>query len=124
MEFATRALRDTNANRDNGGNVNGIKPCPRCARPVQKAGACSHMVCGGYGGRAASAEANIKRGVACGCEFCWICEKEYDTPGSHRCNGWVEPEGYTDFKATSGMTAGANLPRFDHYFHRYEHHKV
>ena len=33
------------------GNVNGIKPCPRCQRPIEKNGACKHMTCGAhYGG--------------------------------------------------------------------------
>jgi hypothetical protein len=39
------------------------KPCPRCARPIEKSMGCNHMTCPTKGG--------------CGHQFCWLCAQPY-----------------------------------------------
>ena len=63
-EYLEKRMRESDANF-------GIKPCPRCKRPVEKNGACSHMQCGAAAhGNASQA---IARGLGCGAHFCWTC---------------------------------------------------
>ena len=65
-----------------GQNTDGIKPCPNCRMPLEKNGACPHMRCGGHSGW----QDRVKKGLACGTQFCWICEQIYPPNGGHRCN--------------------------------------
>ncbi|KAF8319085.1 hypothetical protein DL93DRAFT_2225496 [Clavulina sp. PMI_390] len=49
------------------------KPCPECARPIEKNDGCDHMTCRRPGG--------------CGHEFCWLCLAPFDAiarEGNHR----------------------------------------
>jgi hypothetical protein len=70
------------------------------------------MRCGGHG----EWQKRVKMGLACGCEFCWICEEIY-VNGTHRCN------------AVSGTKAGrkgggkqGDFHYLAHYYKRFKHH--
>ena len=54
-------------------------------------------------------------GLACGCEFCWICEKEY-VNGSHQCNSVRKEKG-----AVSQGKQG-DFQYLAHYYKRYKAH--
>ena len=53
-------------------DATGLKPCPKCAFPIQKSGGCLHMACG-----------------KCAAKFCWRCGG-YDAraPGSRYTCGY------------------------------------
>ena len=77
--------------------------------PIEKNGACKHMRCGGHSGW----QDKVKRNIACGCEFCWVCEVEY-VDGRHSCVALPAAA------AAGGEVATVNgVPaRFKHHFTR------
>lgn len=48
------------------------KPCPKCAKPVEKAGGCNLVLC------------------RCGQAFCWLCGQ-----GTGRAHTWTSIEGHS-----------------------------
>ena len=74
---------------------------------------CAHH-CGTEGGHG-DYQKKVKMGLACGCEFCWICEKEY-VNGSHQCNSVRKEKG-----AVSQGKKG-DFQYLAHYYKRYKAH--
>jgi ariadne-1 len=83
------------------------KPCPKCARRIEKNGGCNHMTC------------RTANGNGCGYEFCWVCGHEWHT---HVGNGY-QCNKFTDFDASKpGDLPEYDLKRLNHYHTRYMNH--
>jgi ariadne-1 len=98
-----------NSKAGDGQNEDGVKPCPKCAMPIEKNGACPVMRCGGH------AHTTGKVAVGCGCEFCWVCEQVIT--GGHSCNRVAAGAG-----AKGGKTDKDDFQYLGHYYRRYQHH--
>jgi ariadne-1 len=115
-DYLDQRLRE--AATGNSSRMIGIRPCPRCSRSIEKNGACKHMVCGGYGGSLSSAAANVARGVACGCSWCWVCGRIIEpwNAGHSGCGTYQGPTSLRDPGAVKG------LHELSHYQQRHQHH--
>ncbi|KAK9806532.1 hypothetical protein WJX73_007969 [Symbiochloris irregularis] len=78
------------------------KPCPKCAKAVEKNGGCNLVVC------------------KCGQSFCWLCGQ-----GTGVRHTWTNIEGHTcgkykDDAEAKISEAARNIKRFQHYQQRWE----
>ena len=71
------------------------KPCPKCARPIEKKGGCMHMTCN----------------PPCNYEFCWICLGDLDNHWN--CNGYKED------KKKEVEKAERDIKKYNHYYERW-----
>jgi len=80
------------------------KPCPKCAKPVEKNGGCNLVTC------------------HCGQSFCWLCGI-----GTGKAHTWTSIQDHScgRFKEDAESKANAaerNVKRYQHYFTRWEGH--
>ncbi|KAL6209040.1 hypothetical protein ACLB2K_019983 [Fragaria x ananassa] len=82
------------------------KPCPKCGKVVEKNGGCNLVAC------------------ICGQPFCWLCgaatgfTHTYQSIEGHECGRFKEEE-VANLEQTK-----KDLIRYNHYFNRYQVHKV
>ena len=78
------------------------KPCPKCAKPIEKAGGCNLVQC------------------PCGTCICWLCgaqtgrEHTWTTIAEHTCGRWRQE------KESAAAAAAAQLQRWVHFYDRHE----
>ena len=90
------------------------KPCPKCARPIEKSTGCMHMTCS-----------------QCKHDFCWMClgpwaDHGERTGGYYACNRYerARASGASGFSEEEEKRAAAkhSLERYTHYYERWAAH--
>jgi len=88
------------------------KPCPKCARPIEKNQGCMHMTCS-----------------QCRHEFCWLCTGPWSehgerTGGFYNCSTFKNKRerGEIDEVEEQRVRAKASLERYMHYWQRWAEH--
>jgi hypothetical protein len=89
---------------------------------IEKNGACPYMRCGGHA-HTTNMDA-VSAGVACGCEFCWVCMQIIEPGKGHQCNTFKKTPGGRDSESREKKrrTQEEELNYLSHYYERYEHH--
>lgn len=77
------------------------------------------MRCGGHA-HTSNMEA-VNAGVACGCEFCWVCMEIIEPGKGHQCNSY-RATGRKGSKKDEQQTKEDDINYLSHYYERYEHH--
>lgn len=77
------------------------------------------MRCGGHA-HTQNMEA-VNAGVACGCEFCWVCMEIIEPGKGHQCNSYRN-KGKMGNKKDQRRTKEDEIKYLSHYYERYEHH--
>jgi hypothetical protein len=79
------------------------------------------MRCGGHA-HSSNMEA-VNAGVACGCEFCWVCMGIIEPGKGHQCNSYRNSNKKKANGKDDRQTKEEELKYLSHYYERYEHHQ-